>query len=259
MFRRIWPHCLIIRRKALSLVYPDVIFLPSIAFSSSSRFLKSNRGIRIYTSQHIAKVKGRLDKNEYGLGNKIATIPNVLCVCRIGLTPIIGYLVIEESYITALALFAVSGITDWLDGYIARNVRNQSSLVGSIIDPIADKLFITTLFVILTYVRLMPISLTVLVILRDIALTVGGALTRYKTMEKPVTLVRYFNPSVSPLQVIPTFISKMCAAAGSLANPLLDFMDHSFLTYIYFATAATTIYSGFQYARLTRMKPVKKN
>lgn len=43
-----------------------------------------------------------------------------------------------------------------LDGYIARNVRNQSSLVGSVIDPVADKLLVTTVFVTLTYVKLIP-------------------------------------------------------------------------------------------------------
>ncbi|VDK66305.1 unnamed protein product [Onchocerca ochengi] len=127
---------------------------------------------------------------------------------RIGLTPVIGYLIVKESFIIALALFTVSGITDWLDGYIARNFRNQSSLFGSIIDPIADKLLVTTLFVTLTYMKLIPLALTTLVILRDVGLIVGGAMIRYKTIEKPITLFRYFSPSISPLQVTPTFVSK---------------------------------------------------
>ncbi|EFO23689.2 hypothetical protein LOAG_04801 [Loa loa] len=223
----------------------------------------TNNG-KIYTSQHVAKVKTKLDENQSESGNKIATIPNALCLFRIGLTPVVGYLIIKESYMTALALFAVSGITDWLDGYIARNIRNQSSSVGSIIDPVADKLLVTTVFVTLTYVKLIPLALTILVILRDFGLIIGGAVTRYKTMEKPITLIRYFTPSISPLQVTPTSVSKvntalqMCAIAGSLAAPISDFTSHPFLTYIYFATAATTIYSGLQYARLTRMGPIKK-
>ncbi|KAL3985530.1 CDP-alcohol phosphatidyltransferase family protein [Acanthocheilonema viteae] len=264
MFRRICPRHLISCRRALSVViYPAAVSFPSIT-SASTRFLNLNGSIGICTSQHIVKVKVKLGENQNEPGNKIATIPNALCLFRIGLTPLIGYLIVKESHMTALALFAVSGITDWLDGYIARNVRNQSSLVGSIIDPVADKLLITTVFVALTYVKLIPLALTVLVILRDIGLIIGGAVTRYKTMERPITLVRYFSPSISPLQVTPTSVSKvntalqMCAIAGSLAAPLLGFTSHPFLTYIYCATAATTMYSGFQYARLTRMKPIKK-
>ncbi|OZC08859.1 hypothetical protein X798_04091 [Onchocerca flexuosa] len=223
MFRRIWPQHLMLCRKALSLaIYPNAVFLPSITFASSSRFLNSNRSIRICASQHTAKIKVRLDEKQNELRSKIATIPNALSFCRVGLTPVIGYLIIKESYIIALALFIVSGTTDWV------------------------------------------LALTILVILRDVSLIVGGAMIRYKTIEKPITLVRYFNPSISPLQVTPTFVSKvntalqMCTIAGSLAASISGFTDHPFLTYIYFATAATTIYSGFQYAKLTRMKPIKK-
>ncbi|VDM11215.1 unnamed protein product [Wuchereria bancrofti] len=231
----------------------------SVTQSCLQRISKSSKTC---TSKHVTEVK--MNENRNKPGNKIATIPNALCLFRIGMTPVIGYLIIKESYMIALALFAVSGITDWLDGYIARSFWSQSSLVGSIIDPVADKLLVTTVFISLTYVKLVPLPLTILVILRDVGLIAGGAVTRYKTLEKPVTLVRYFSPSVSPLQVTPTSISKvntalqMCTIGGSLVSPILGFTNHLFLTHIYFATAATTIYSGFQYARLTRMKPVKK-
>uniref|UniRef100_A0A1I8F1H0 cardiolipin synthase (CMP-forming) n=1 Tax=Wuchereria bancrofti TaxID=6293 RepID=A0A1I8F1H0_WUCBA len=185
MFGRIWLQNLMQCRKALSLVtYP-------IAYASRARSSKT------CTSKHVTEVK--MNENRNKPGNKIATIPNALCLFRIGMTPVIGYLIIKESYMIALALFAVSGITDWLDGYIARSFWSQSSLVGSIIDPVADKLLVTTVFI-------MP--LTILVILRDVGLIAGGAVTRYKTLEKPVTLVRYFSPSVSPLQVTPTSISE---------------------------------------------------
>ncbi|CAG9535805.1 unnamed protein product [Cercopithifilaria johnstoni] len=266
IFRRIWPQHLMLCRKTPSLViYPGAVLSPSINSASSTRFLNLNCGVRTFISQHIAKVKVKPSENRNEPENKIATIPNALCLFRIGLTPVIGYLIIKESHMIALALFAVSAITDWLDGYIARRIRNQRSLIGSIIDPVADKLLLTTVFITLTYVKLIPLELTVLVILRDVGLIIGGAVTRYKTMEKPITLVRYFSPSISPLQVTPTFVSKvntalqMCVIVGSLAIPLSDLTSHPFLTCTYFATAATTIYSGFQYARLTRMKPIKDN
>lgn len=223
-----------------------------------------SRSSRIGITQYVAGVKVGLDENRSECGNRIGTIPNALCLFRIGAAPIIGYLIVKESYLIALALFTVSGITDWFDGYIARNFRNQSSVFGSIIDPVADKIFVTTVFVTLSYVKLVPLTLTVVVILRDIGLIIGGAVTRYKTMAKPKTLVRYFNPSVSPLQATPTYISKvntvlqMCAIAGSLAASVSGFADHPFLIYIYFATFATTICSGLQYARLTRINRINK-
>ncbi|VDN24650.1 unnamed protein product [Gongylonema pulchrum] len=194
--------------------------------------------------------------------------PSISWTChhfRIGLTPVTGYLVLNESYLFACAAFAVAGITDLLDGYIARNFRDQKSLLGSIIDPFADKLLIMTLFVTLTYVNLIPWPLTALVVLRDVLLIIGAALTRYRTMERPVTLFRFFNASISPLQVTPTVVSKlnttlqMVIVSGSLLAPVIGFEGHPVLNTLYIATAVTTLYSGLQYARLSRIKPAKKN
>ncbi|EFO13057.2 hypothetical protein LOAG_15474, partial [Loa loa] len=114
MLRRIWLQHLMLCRKTLPLViYPSAASFPTIISASSTRSLNFDRNGKIYTSQHVAKVKTKLDENQSESGNKIATIPNALCLFRIGLTPVVGYLIIKESYMTALALFAVSGITDW--------------------------------------------------------------------------------------------------------------------------------------------------
>uniref|UniRef100_A0A915PK22 cardiolipin synthase (CMP-forming) n=1 Tax=Setaria digitata TaxID=48799 RepID=A0A915PK22_9BILA len=261
MFRRV--H-LAVCREVLPLAVHSRVVLLQFTTSNSSAFPKSSRDIRIDNAESIRKVKRKLDENGKKSGNNIATVPNALSFCRIGLTPIIGYLIMKESYVSALATFVVGGITDWLDGYIARNFENQGSLIGSIIDPVADKLFVTTLVVTLSYVELMPISLAFLIILRDAGLVVGGAVIRYKTVQRPVTFSRYFSPSVSPLQVTPTFVSKvntvlqMCTIAGSLTASILGFTGHPVLASLYFGTAVTTVYSGLQYARLARIKPVKK-
>lgn len=213
--------------------------------------------------EHLkGKIHEQLEVRKKHLRENVMTIPNCLCFLRIGLTPAIGYFVISEYFFIAFSLFIAAGATDLLDGYIARNMRGQSSLVGSVLDPIADKFLISTLFITLTYVHLVPLQLTSIVILRDIALIIGGFILRYKTLEPPFTIKRFFNPSVSPVEVAPTLVSKVntvlqsSVVAGSLAAPVFGFVGHPGLTMLCLMTGATTIYSGVQYAQCDRMKRV---
>ncbi|KAG8124394.1 hypothetical protein E2320_019745 [Naja naja] len=84
------------------------------------------------------------------------TVPNLLSMARIGLAPILGYLIIEEDFNVALGVFALAGITDLLDGFIARNWANQKSALGSALDPLADKILISVLYISLTCANLIP-------------------------------------------------------------------------------------------------------
>uniref|UniRef100_A0A096NVG1 cardiolipin synthase (CMP-forming) n=1 Tax=Papio anubis TaxID=9555 RepID=A0A096NVG1_PAPAN len=86
------------------------------------------------------------------------TIPNMLSMTRIGLAPVLGYLIIEEDFNIALGVFALAGLTDLLDGFIARNWANQKSALGSALDPLADKILISILYVSLTYADLIPVQ-----------------------------------------------------------------------------------------------------
>ncbi|KAG8583947.1 hypothetical protein GDO81_008602 [Engystomops pustulosus] len=137
------------------------------------------------------------------------TIPNLLSMTRIGLSPVLGYLVVGKDFNLALGIFVLAGITDLLDGYIARNWANQKSALGSALDPLADKILISVLYVCLTYANLIPVPLTVMIILRDIILIGAVFYVRYKTLAPPRTLGRYFNPCYATAQLEPTFISKV--------------------------------------------------
>jgi phosphatidylglycerophosphate synthase len=86
----------------------------------------------------------------------IWTVPNLLSTARICLAPVIGYLVINHSYTSALVLFAAAGVSDWLDGYIARHFKNQRSMLGTALDPFADKFLISILTISLAYIRIIP-------------------------------------------------------------------------------------------------------
>ncbi|XP_066033788.1 cardiolipin synthase (CMP-forming) isoform X2 [Chamaea fasciata] len=150
------------------------------------------------------------------------TIPNILSMARMGLAPVLGYLIVEENFDVALGVFVLAGVTDLLDGFIARNWANQKSALGSALDPLADKILISVLYVSLTCANLIPVPLTSMILLRDAALIAAVFYVRYKTLSPPRTLSRYFNPCYATAQLKPTFISKIieCAPKGTGVSQL---------------------------------------
>ncbi|PKU36523.1 hypothetical protein llap_13172 [Limosa lapponica baueri] len=181
------------------------------------------------------------------------TIPNILSMARMGLAPVLGYLIVEENFNVALGVFVLAGVTDLLDGFIARNWANQKSALGSALDPLADKILISVLYVSLTCANLIPVSLTSMIILRDVALIAAVFYVRYKTLSPPRTLSRYFNPCYATAQLKPTFISKMNTAvqlilvAASLAAPVFNYVDSVYLQTLWCITAFTTVTSAYSY------------
>ncbi|XP_051501891.1 cardiolipin synthase (CMP-forming)-like [Myxocyprinus asiaticus] len=181
------------------------------------------------------------------------TIPNYLCMARIMLSPVIGYLIMEQYFHVSLGLFLLAGATDLLDGYIARNWPNQKSALGSALDPLADKILISVLYVSLTYAQLIPAPLTALVISRDIVLIAAVFYVRYKTVPPPVTLSKFFNPCYTTARLNPTLISKINTAvqlflvAASLASPVFHYTDSVLLQSLWYITALTTTVSGYSY------------
>ncbi|XP_069000290.1 cardiolipin synthase (CMP-forming) [Embiotoca jacksoni] len=181
------------------------------------------------------------------------TIPNLLCVSRILLAPFLGHLIIQQHFHLSLALFTLAGATDLLDGYIARTWPTQKSALGSALDPLADKILISFLYVSLTYAGLIPAPLTALVIFRDIGLIAAVFWVRYKTVPPPVTLSKFFNPCYTTAQLKPTLFSKvntaiqLCLVAASLAAPVFQYTDSILLQSLWYITAVTTAASGYSY------------
>ncbi|XP_076155440.1 cardiolipin synthase (CMP-forming) [Alosa pseudoharengus] len=190
------------------------------------------------------------------------TIPNFLCMARIMLAPVLGYLIVERYFHISLGLFMLAGATDLLDGWIARNWPSQKSALGSALDPLADKILISVLYVSLTYANLIPAPLTALVISRDIALIAAVFYVRYKTVPPPVTLSKFFNPCYTTAQLKPTFISKVNTAiqlllvAASVASPVFHYTDSLLLQSLWYITALTTVSSSYSYYHYGR-KTVK--
>ena len=102
--------------------------------------------------------------------SQVWTIPNIISMVRLAGVPLFLWLVIgPEADVWALVVLMVSGFTDWLDGYLARRL-NQTSKLGEILDPVADRLYILAAVIGLLYRDIIPLWVAVLLPLRDLFL-----------------------------------------------------------------------------------------
>ncbi len=111
-------------------------------------------------------------------------LPNLICVLRMLLVAPIVVLLVHGEWMATLVLIAVAGFSDGLDGFLAKRFGWQSRL-GSMLDPAADKLLLVALFVTLTWLGLVPLWLTALVVLRDVL--ISGCSLAYNALVAPLT------------------------------------------------------------------------
>ena len=100
-------------------------------------------------------------------------IPNAICIARVILVAPIVVLLLQQQYFTAVVLIGVAGISDAIDGLLARQFYWRTRL-GSLLDPAADKLLAISVFLTLAFLGLIPLGLAILVVVRDLVI-VGGA------------------------------------------------------------------------------------
>jgi len=152
------------------------------------------------------------------VSSRIITVPNLLTVFRMALIPVFVSLLFYQKFLLALAAFALAGITDGLDGLLARRFHQQSPL-GRILDPVADKMMLVTSFVVLSMRSVfpgpipkhlpVPFWVTITVISRDVFIIVGAAAINM------VTGFRGFQPST--LGKISTAVQILAVAAVMVA------------------------------------------
>lgn len=187
--------------------------------------------------------------------NSILTIPNLLTFLRMALIPVFASLLFYGYGAWALAVFLVAGFSDGLDGFIARRFKQESEL-GTIIDPIADKLLMTTAFIILTMPNVLqparhlpvPFWVTAAVIGRDaLIITVAAAINI-------MTGFRGFRPSW--LGKVSTFV-QVVAVGLILLSPVAGYSFY--LPTVYTMVAFFAVISGVHYifhvARLMKEEP----
>ncbi len=120
---------------------------------------------------------------------QILTAPNQLTLLRMIFLPFIVINLVKHDFKWALALFILAGLSDGLDGLLARTLHQQT-LLGQYLDPIADKLLMSTMFLVLSIERMIPWKYTVVVFSRDISiLLISGVLFM-------IAGLRDFRPSI---------------------------------------------------------------
>ncbi len=121
-------------------------------------------------------------------------LPNLLTVARMLLVGPLVYLLLQEQHAAALALAVVSGVSDWLDGALARRFHWQSRF-GGVLDPLADKLLMVAVYATLAWLGHLPAWLFALVVLRDVVIVAGGTVYHYwiEKLEPEPTRLSKFN------------------------------------------------------------------
>ncbi|SCZ93452.1 BZ3500_MvSof-1268-A1-R1_Chr6-3g08669 [Microbotryum saponariae] len=213
------------------------------------------------------------------LYENIYTIPNALTLARIAATPVIGHFVLQGQFAQATALLFVAGVSDVVDGYLARRY-NMRSVLGSILDPAADKFLMTTMVVTLAMKSMLPrksgagvhpflmqtepkadvlvlsfsqVPLTILIIGRDVALSISAFYFRYKSLPPPKSFTRFWDFSIPSAEVKPTTLSKyntllqLILVGTTTIQPLLPFELGIGLVGLQLVVAGTTIGSGLSY------------
>jgi cardiolipin synthase (CMP-forming) len=164
------------------------------------------------------------------------TIPNLITLFRIILTPLFIIFLIQGNYRKALVVFILAGVSDLADGLIART-WHQKSRLGSYLDPLADKLLMAASFVTLSIYHQIPSWLTVVVLSRDVILAVGVVIFRLADI---------------PLVVRPSLAGKwtttfqLVTIGFVLLNKIWAFPP-LVLPVFFWVTGALTTISGLQY------------
>ncbi|HUP38029.1 MAG TPA: CDP-diacylglycerol--glycerol-3-phosphate 3-phosphatidyltransferase [Candidatus Limnocylindria bacterium] len=164
-------------------------------------------------------------------------LPNWLTILRILLIPVFVTLLVYGRAGLALLVFCLASLTDLLDGYIARSQGRQTRL-GAFLDPMADKLLLTSGFVTLTWLKVIPFWITAVVVSRDVVLSIG------------VLVIHVAGGTVHPA---PTWIGKlstvfqMLTVLAAMASVYFQLVPPFVTKVLAWATAGLTITSGLQY------------
>jgi len=174
-------------------------------------------------------------------------IPNFLTILRILLIVPFAFLVYRQEYSYALVVFFVAGLSDGIDGFLARQF-NWKSRFGAIADPLADKLLLITAYIMLAWTHHIPLWLIVLILGRDLIIVIGALIYHYyvshyeirpSLLGKACTLIQIF------------YVLVMIISLADLPMPLFT------ITYGLWLVATITLISGLHYVLVWGRKAFK--
>jgi cardiolipin synthase len=171
--------------------------------------------------------------------NPFRNAPNLLTLARICLAPFLVSAILEGRYGLSFGLFLAAGLTDALDGTLARMLK-QRTMLGQYLDPVADKLLLSTLFLVLMHQGLIPARVTVMVFGRDVGILVVAAIL-YAAVGR-----REFKPSI--FGKANTLVQVAAVAAVLLQQLTTVHWVAEVRAMALGATMALTVVSGLHYA-----------
>ena len=162
-------------------------------------------------------------------------IPNLITLLRLLLIPVVIICLLEDRFRWALIFFLIAGVSDAVDGFLARAL-NQKTPLGAVLDPIADKLLLDSLYLLGASRELFPDWLAVIVISRDVLILLGFIL---------LSLFKH------RFEVHPSLPSKITTACQITAAVIALYgAPEPFLRSVFLLTAALTVFSGLHYLYL---------
>ncbi|KMZ57994.1 Cardiolipin synthase [Zostera marina] len=185
----------------------------------------------------------------------IFNLPNLISISRMLSGPIIGWMILNEWYISSFVALGLSGMTDWLDGFVARKM-NINSVLGSYLDPLADKVLICSVALAMVKKDLLHAWLVQLVVLRDVILVSGAVYKRSSSSDwKWKSWFDFFSlNTICPERVQPLFLSKvntvfqLTLVTIALLQPEFGTEETQvYITYLSWLVASTTVASTVAY------------
>lgn len=183
-------------------------------------------------------------------------VPNILTIIRFLLIPIIVIFAFQDDYIATIIVLTISGLTDVLDGYIARKF-NFISDFGKLMDPLADKLTQVALLATLTIQKIIPIWIIFVVIVKEFLMVSGASFLYGKEL---VVSSKWYGK----LTTVLFYVAIVCSLFtqywnGTLINNYNLSAIPEFHTYIYYLAVLTTIFSLIMYIKAFYMQGYLKN
>ncbi|MBP1751213.1 MAG: hypothetical protein H6Q57_49 [Geobacteraceae bacterium] len=180
---------------------------------------------------------------------RFLNLPNSITLLRLLLVPLIIYLLLEGNFQSALWLFLLAGISDALDGFIARRFDMRTEL-GATLDPIADKVLVVSMVFALFLQGLLPIWLMIVVVCRDLIIAGGAIAWRCAIghVDMAPTIVSKVNTF---LQVMLIFLV-LCQASGMMTLA-------TWLPALFVLVFLTSVISGIQYVVVWSRKALQES
>jgi cardiolipin synthase len=171
---------------------------------------------------------------------KWLTLPNLLTLVRLALAPVIVAAILQQHHMAALAIFAGAAATDGLDGYLARKLHAITP-AGAYLDPIADKLLLSGVYLALAVIGSVPWWLVIVIFGRDLLILISAAAALL------LTRLRAFPPSV--WGKASTFFQILTAVMFLGRNADISPILKGLASVVIWPTAGLTIWSGIDYGR----------